>query len=209
MAVELTDGDILLYTLRALYQGQTILNTWHLKVTQFTPHPVDYEDAANSIMDELDGVGVLTDQLEALVVNTYQFIDHRIQRVYPTRNRAIVKTLGTFGTVATAGSTVNQAAVITKYGNVAGRFAVGSWHQAGLPLASYTSTGTITTETRAALTEAVQELTAIGDLEIDAETSINPILWSSKVPARVTPITEIVAQATARVMRRRTVGLGI
>ena len=209
MAIELVDGDILLYTLRCLYQQQTVLNTWHFKVTQFTPEPIDYEDAANAILQELEQPGDFIDQLEAITVTGYSFIDHRIQRVYPTRNRQVIQTLSTTGSVATTGSQVNQAAVITKYGNVAGRFAIGSWHQAGLPTAAFSSFGRVEEVTQSALKAAVDMLTVVGDIEGFAGTVANPVLWSPTVPTRVTPIVETVPQFTSRVMRRRTVGLGI
>jgi len=209
VATELTDGDILLYTLVCEYQGQRILNTWHLKVTQFTPDNIDYEDAATAILTELSGLGDLIDQLEAITVNAYNYVEHRIQRVWPTRNRTVVQLLGTSGTLLGTGSTVNQAAVVTKYGNVATRYGIGSWHQCGLPASYYTTTGRIDPSAVTALTAAVAMLTAIGDIEGFAGTEASPVLWSHLVPARVTPIQQVVGQSTARVMRRRTVGVGI
>lgn len=209
MAIELIDGDILQYTLRCTYQQQVCLNTWNLKVSQFEAELIDYEDACNAILLELAGLGDLIDQLEALTVTGYSFIDHRIQRVYPVRNRQVINQLSTTGSVATTGSQVNQAAVITKYGNVAGRFAIGSWHQAGLPTAAFNSVGRVEEATQTALKAAVDMLTAVGDIEGFVGTSATPVLWSPLVPARVTPIVETVPQFTSRVMRRRTVGLGI
>lgn len=210
MPVELTDGDILLYTLRYTYQAQTMLNTWLYRVSQFTPELIDYEDACDAWLIELESPGDFIEQLTPLLFSTCRMVDHRLQRIHPSRNRAYVRTLGINGTNgATVGATVNQAAVVTKYGNVAGRFAVGSWHQGGLPQNVLDDTGKVTTAYQTDIGTAVGKLLVLGGNTAFPATSATPILWNKAVPTRVTPITQVVPQATARVMRRRTVGLGI
>jgi len=209
MAVELTDGDILQYTLNCRYQGQVILNTWNFRVTQFVPDLVDYEDFCMEVLTDLRAPGTLIDDLEALTVPEYSFVDHRLQRVYPSRNRAVIDTLTTIGTLGETGCTVNQAAVVTKQGNVAGRFAIGSWHQTGLAQNAFEATGNIALATRTALAAALSPLASVINPDGFAGTTLSPILWGRAVPLRQTPIAQLTAQISARVMRRRTVGLGI
>ena len=209
MATELIDGDIIQYTLRARYMGQTILNTWMFRVTQFEPAGVDYEDSLEAVMMGFNEPAGLIEDLQALTVNTYSFIEHRMQRVYPTRNRAVTIGISEAGGLSPPGVQVNTAAVVTKLGNTAGRFAVGSWHQTGFPATDFLQTGLVETTIKEALVLALEPLANVILVPGFTGTSLQPILWSYKVPARVTPIQDIVGQDTVRVMRRRTVGLGI
>jgi len=205
----LTDGDILQFVMHYNYQGQRLLNTWHYKVQQFEVTEVPYEDYCAEIFADLIGAGEFVERLVAELADSCTLVKMTLQKVYPTRLRAIVSTIDEPGTAAGTGSTVNQAAVITKYAEISARYAVGSWHQGGLPASAYTSSGLVSGEVLDDLVEALDMLLNIDPPAGYPGTDLVSILWNSLLPGRITPISGITPQTTARVMRRRTVGLGI
>lgn len=139
--------------------------------------------------------------------SNYDWKKLRLQRVHPTRS-AFQEVLGLgAGLHVAAATTANVNAVITKRTLVGTRRGVG--RMSGTPLApdQYTA-GLLTAGT---LSEYNTVGTVLNDVlggGADA-TEIEPVLWSRATPTTSLLVTSAAAQDTVRVMRRRTLRVGI
>lgn len=142
------------------------------------------------------------------------------QIISPVRYRASkVAIIAGDGTIVGSLTNQNTAAVFTKYGELAGQDAVGSWHQGGTPPNMFSngnlSVGGLTA--MGTLAEAFLEKPAItigGDTTTFYPAILNkePIPDTDPVRYQIKGLTEVIqteVQQTARVMRRRTKGVGI
>lgn len=142
------------------------------------------------------------------------------QVIHPVRYRASkVAIIAGDGTIVGSLTNQNTAAVFTKYGELAGQDAVGSWHQGGTPPNMFTngslSVGGLTA--MATLAEAFLEKPSFvvgGDNVTFYPAILNkePIPDTDPVRYQIKGLTEVIqteVQQTARVMRRRTKGVGI
>jgi len=205
----LQNGNVLQLSFFGLYQSQRIINTWNLEIDQFEPEDLDYEEYVNALIDDFLITDGVVEKLQDTWIATYTVQEVRVQKVYPTRERAVIRTVTALGAISGTGAPANVAAVVTKQGDAAGRFAQGSWHHCGVPSASLTTTGGVAAGYADDIKNALQAIVDIGSPTGFDGSTAQSVLWSPKVPARKTPITNLVAQSTSRVMRRRTVGVGI
>lgn len=161
------------------------------------------------VLQNMIGDGDFVDAIAACTVENYQMDYMTLQKIDPTRLRAVRQDINAPGTLANPGATVNQAAVVTKHGEEAARWSIGSWHQAGLPASAYGPTGTIDPAILGALEDALEILDTAGAAAEVPGTNLQSVLFNPANPTRVTAVVGMFPQSTARVMRRRTVGLGI
>ena len=209
MASPITDGDILQFSTRATYQGQRIINTWLFQVDQFEVDDLDYEDFCNAALLDMKITDGFLDRVRNVSNLGMTYEEIRLQKIYPIRERAVVNAEALVGLVTGAGAPANVAAVITKQGDGSGRWAQGSWHQSAVPATFLLATGLLNPDYLEDLRDALLELLNIGSPTGFDGSTLQSVLWNKTVPARATPITALVQQNTSRVMRRRTVGLGI
>lgn len=209
--MQLTPGAIVQYTLRGSIAAQTTLNSLHYVYEGETL--ADASTAFQTALTAIRGSFITAlDKLQDLVTTGFTFVDHRFQIIWATRYTPAVQTLGFTGDLAVETSAPNTAFVATKRSDFATRWGIGSWHQAGLSRPQQEASGRWNQDYVNVLgglfddwfTQAV----AI-DPGAGAVGSMTPILWGKAVPSRISVIRSASGESTIRVMRRRTVGLGI
>ena len=205
----LPNNAVLLYTIRYSQAGQTFLNTAHFKYTDNITGVDDYATYANAILDRFELAANIIADLADLMHPSITIVDHRIQQVHPVRLAPIIHTLGVPGLATGTALPTNTAAVVTKRSEFATRWGIGSWHQPGLPSSALTSAGVMATTWLDDLELALAGPLTVAFVPTAMNGEVNGVLWNITTPLRFTDVNSIQAQSTPRVMRRRTVGLGI
>lgn len=139
----------------------------------------------------------------------------RGQIVAPTRRPVVVFPMSVTGTVAVTAGAANISAFLVKRTDrithrkvPTGKGGVGGVHVPGIPNTAYVN-GLITGAFQTTL-NAFGTLVCVPDALADG--AITPVLWhrgASGVSTDTDELVQCVAEPTSRVMRRRTVGLGI
>lgn len=204
MPTPLVDQSVILTTFQYSQNSQELLNTFHHNFTLAGGRP-DYHTAMDEWLSGLAVANGWVDDILACMHASCTLLAVYAQPIWPTRLTKIQRVINSPGTRGGTALPQNCDAVIDKLSDIGARYGRGSWHQPGL-IASDVSNGNIQ--------PAI--ITLLDDLRINFRTSftlpgggdLDPILWSPKVPGRKTGITMTRVQLEARVMRRRTVGVG-
>lgn len=202
-------GDVIALTYKSTYQSQQIRYVLHWRVTvpgTSTTPEADLDAMAANFINA--GVNTLLDSLLNVHVAGFVFNSAEAQRVSPTRTISMESATDSPGTVVGTESPANTAVVITKRTLTAGRRGIGSLHLSGFDSTSQTNGilvapllalyQTVSTEVLNART-----VTAVG-------MSIEPGLFNPGMgPSFFSRLFDTNVQDTIRVMRRRTVRVGI
>lgn len=183
--------------------SQRLLNVLHYQADG--TGAADYNVALNALIGVLLTPGDLVDTLSACQSNEAQIRRISAQPVYPARLAIISEVQAIDGTVAQPALPQNTSLVVTKRSDLATRYGVGSIHIPGIPT-TFVANGFITGAASAAMTAFADQ--ASGQ-KMAAGIIWTPVLWNLATPGRVTVWDRYVIQDTSRVMRRRTVGVGI
>lgn len=202
-------GDLVAVTYKSTYAAQQIRYNLHYRVTT----------AGSSSSAEADLVAIatyfgstltnpVTMALAALHVPDFNFDSVTAQRVYPSRTISMETFSSHPGTLAGIPAPPNVAIVLTKRTLTAGRQGIGSLHLSGVNMNSIID-GEINpaivadyNPLKSALLDALT-VTSIGCV-------IEPVLWNpGNPPTFFSRLFDILVQSTTRVMRRRTVRVGI
>lgn len=142
-----------------------------------------------------------------LVSNDFSFDEVRVQRVLPTRTVYAKHAIGVTGSAATACTTANVAVSVEKRSNKPGRHGIGRVQMAGVPAAKYAN--------------GLLDATYLGQVQAQWHELVFAILpggtmgsyrWCIAGSAALDPENDIIdtqAEDTVRVMRRRTLRVGI
>jgi hypothetical protein len=206
---DLVQNDVLQYSIRYLQEGQTFLNTWTFRYNDDITGTDDYVAMCNQFMADLESPTAFLDVLRGQLHTSCTIYDHRMQLIYPSRLTAVVRSYDLPGTVTGAALPTNTAAVLTKRSINATRWGIGSWHQPGLPASALTSAGVMNAAYMTALDGNVSTSLFGNITPTGANGSLEAVIWGKAVPLRFSVITSVEPQPTPRVMRRRTVGVGI
>lgn len=200
-------NDIVLVTLRYRVGNQTCLNNVHYRYEGSAP----IADGATALQDLISDLK--TDAVDGWVVpivsaTSDQVVFNQItgQKIYPTRYAPQVTLMGNTGGQAVAAYPPNVSACISKKIELAKKGRVGRIEIAGLPQDTAVN-GLWTSGTMTNLEVVANNLKL--DRVAGAEGPFKPIVFNKKLPATSEIISATLVQQTARVMRRRTVGLGI
>lgn len=212
-ALEIVEIKVL-YTVNS----QTCMNVLHYQVdgntTTFSP-----QDLTEGILDDflaVTGTSVL-DGMLALMSNTVTVFDVTGQGVWPTRFAVRHRAVSLAGANANPVNAQNLAATIEKIGLLGNRHNVGSFHLGGLPPGHF-SGGDVTAGSFTLLDNLADAiLLPLSDGLSTAQylpviLNKEPIPDSDPIRYRInggSEIAETAAKNTARVMRRRTKGVGI
>lgn len=204
-------GDILDVTIHGTLFGQQIKTKFYYEclVTSTQNDPVTACTTfagswkAGAVSPFLSFLAVCPPEYNADVVSC--------QLIKPVRYRAGINAVSLPGTNASATTSTNQSAVITRAAIFSGRPYVGSIHIPGLAGANMLD-GNLTAAFKILCgTVASKMLNIFTDLT-DGTTEARPVLYHyRKPPAPALPASALFtafAQPTARVMRRRTIGVG-
>lgn len=171
-------------------------------------------DEATTIVEDLTAisdfvgdtaVGTFLNKLLACQTEDYTCSEVRAQVTYPTRSIYVAKTVDETGTAEGTCDTGNIAAVLTKRSYLAGRKGIGAIHIAGI-VTSDVAAGIVTGDLRTKMRLAGEVM--YGTQVIPGSTLRFLYCTASGASAPNSPIYNVVAQDTARVMRRRTVRVG-
>lgn len=203
----LDTGEIVSVTFWGTLFAQRVMNVLHYRVT--TPSTTDsYEVAAKKVGDAMH-TGVVTPGLTMLAAmgSEYTMNEVRVQRVHPTRGRYVSSNVDLPGTHAGDCTSPNVSAVIIKKSASVSRHGLGTFHLPGIPETGY-SAGFLTPAYQllidAISATLVNPTTVVGDALVVA-----PVIWTPADGEVYYPIIGTTVVSTLRIMRRRTVGLGI
>lgn len=207
MAIPAAANQKYLVTFKATAFNQVILNTFVYNLT--VPGTVGTVDiACDTLKAKLDEPNALFERWQNALPPNVTIDEVRVQCIWPQRVAAISYPFVGTGAFIDEADTANQAAVITRRGELANRRNVGSLHMLAPSGVGSIQSGVIQAAYRSALDSlATQVKTQY--TEVVFGTTWTPVLFSKSQPSLLTPIVSTTVQNSARVMRRRTVGLGI
>jgi hypothetical protein len=203
MATPLVPGAIIAVTVETTLNGQTMLNVLHYVLG--TVGTADYIAALTALNTLLNGAGGLTDAMKACMSQDADFVSTMCQVVAPTRLVGVKAAVVKSGSVLATALPQNVSAVITKRTDQASRRGIGSFHL-GAIASTQVDAGYLTGPLIGNLTtlgNVIRSTLAVGTQ------SYTPCLWSPITPAETRILVSTTVQQTSRVMRRRTVGVGI
>lgn len=205
MPTPLADGSIVLLTALGTANGQRLMQTSHYRYNNPGGWP-DYTVPLGELIDIIQLAGDYQDDLRAIAHSSWTLDAWVAQPVYPTRLQKISRNVGLPGSVGGTGTPQNVCPVITRKGAVAARYSISAWH--GPPVAATSMVGGVLT---AGLIAALDDIGAdlIETRTLATSGTMTAVIWSPATPARITELETTETQDTARVMRRRTVRVGI
>lgn len=203
-------GDIVQVVIQMRYSGQTYLNVLHYQ-SQQNWTPALYEETLEQLLAtiETDVVTGIISPYKDVVPASVTFETLTAQRVYPTRDYYVREPVGTIGLYDGTASSGNLGATISKRSVIAGRGRTGSFHTPCLPINAAVG-GVLEADYRNLLEPLAQSLRFI-QMEDGAGTGFQPGMFNPELgsPNNWAPLLTTTVQQTARVMRRRTAGVGI
>jgi len=205
-------GDVYLVTAFGTWNGNRVMLTHHYKVLGFNPGTSDNDIRASILSAVRDGVGggdVLETPYLACLPDSYTLNWWQVQKVYPERLAYDRASREVVGTNVEAANTMNLAGVITLRGEAANRASISNKHIGPIPdTNAVIGAGELQAAYRALLTTLANALVST-IIDIPLGFSAAPCTFHSGPVPGSNELKVGAAQLTARVMRRRTVGLGI
>jgi hypothetical protein len=202
------NNDVIQITTTVNYRNQLCLNTYHYRYTGTPVSDAEPDLVALNVKFTALG-GSVGRALQESINSDAVLIRLAYQKIWPIRQQAFVINADGAGLAVGDGPhPTNTAAVISRYTAIAGRGRTGSLHvpatlQSNLTDAGLWSAGYIAT---------LQALATQLPLPIAALTSATnwiPGLFQLGDPSTFNVLTTTVVRNTPRVMRRRTIGVGI
>lgn len=203
-------GDIVQVVCESRVLNQVCLNVLYYRARKALP-AISYAEGIDLLNQAVGGASEasIKAQMVPLMGDNTKFIRVQAQRVYPTRDLYYRLTMTRDGMAPTVCNASNIAAVITKRGLTAGRGKAGSFHLAGLTDQHY-ALGSLTEEGTDLMERLADKLNdpLVSD---GGEFVFEPGMFTPGAGAGLNwnYIGACDVQPTVRVMRRRTVGLGI
>lgn len=203
MPYEVTDGAILEFTVRGVFEGQVCLTVLHYKLVNSLGLP-DGDLAISQLNTEMNDLTDFIGFYSACVHSDYLFNQLVYQWIWPVRYHRQVKVpVPTAGTVTGTKLPPNVSGAISKFSDKATRHSRGTVHMPAVP-GTFHSQGLITGSGQASYNDLAGHIVLTRQTE-----SLIPILFNRVNPAVSEQVTNARAETTSRVNRRRTVGLGI
>jgi hypothetical protein len=200
--------DVLQIRIIQAYQGSIIMNTLHYQRFS-SPVTLTGEDEMNAAIDDIQVATLgVRDRMRSMQSNAVSHERIQAQIVYPTRRPVIEQIDIQPGNIALSGMPSNVAAVFTKRGNHAYKGNTGSFHLAGFPT-NYVNGPNLTAALITDLSGLANECT------LDLPAFNGAPAWSAVIAPPTTahnfnkPFSSFTVQSTVRVMRRRTLHVGI
>lgn len=208
MAIPTATGDLIQVNIESLQFNQVNINTlfWGIgTITGAAPSGEDLYDAMNT---KFAGVGELYDKYIAATPDSLFGTLTRFQTIKPQRyvSRTYPSTIQ--GNLAT-GNQTNLAAVITRRAVLAGRRYIGGVH---IPLPDSNAvavSGVLTNVYKTVLAALSLKMFQAFNLPVGGSTvDLFPLIYH-RGTGGYSDVNDAIVQPTVRVMRRRTVGVGI
>lgn len=200
-------GDKFLVTFVGELDSQTTLSTFKYVCTAVTGAPSDIT-AQDALYAKLNTIGELVSKYNGCTSTQFLLKEMWIQKVFPIRLRKQVYVVNESGLFGDDQGTANIAGVITRTGGLGERNNISSLH---IPIGTGTqciNNGVIQIDLKAAMIALVNKL-IVSVVTTTPAATYSPSIWGKDPSASPVPIVTGFPQDTVRVMRRRTVGLGI
>lgn len=200
-------GDIIQVTMKGRANDQTTLTVFHYQ-TVVAPSGTDGVVQIKNFADGFDaGIQSPGPALLQCISETWTWESTRAQNIYPNRQIYVDSLVDLPGIRPDTCTAQNVSAVITKRGAFAGRRYIGSTHIPGIASGDYNN-GLLTPDLKGLMALAAQRYKlpytpTLGGGEY------RMIIFNRANPALSLGIEATTVQPELRVMRRRTVGLGI
>lgn len=206
MPTPLPAGSIIQVVIKTILFEQTCLNVLHYKYED-TVDADDYKAHMNLMWATfIQPAGLMDDFLACLSIDGV-VQEVQLQPIYPSRLTPVRKVPDApSGTNPNPTMPANVAAVITKASDNATRKGRGAFHMPAVPTLAVAE-GRLTGDYMLLLNALAEELIQPAVEGLGGNTTA--VLWDRELPLAVEKLTDAFGQPTARVMRRRTVGLGI
>lgn len=204
------NGDIFLATMHGLFHNQRTMNTWHYRLDD-VQGACTVQDCYAAISEAFRtaATGMIA-QFKVCAPNEWSFKEMWYQRVHPVRVQKLIEQLNTGGGSGGPSQITNISAVITRFGEVASRSSRSRLH-VPIPPAAVTA-GALTFQHAGYLTALAQSCTNLIPVLFNVAV-LTPVIWSPMNEDKpfVTNIDVYGAkvETSQRVVRRRTVGVGI
>lgn len=202
-------NDIVEVQWRSAYEESVIMNVYHLRVISSSSSSSDVADN-QSLADHLagvNGVGAHVGPFRNALPTNVVLQRVRTQKIAPNRSPYTEATIGQFGLWPALASTGNLAGVITKRGSLGTRKSVGSLHVGPLPDDAKIN-GMISAGYLPVLDNLYDALSAVFTAAVSLVTYQMVIYNRTSIP-NWNQIAAHSVQDTVRVMRRRTLRVGI
>lgn len=202
-------NQIYLVTLKGTLNQQTIMNTFHYRIFNMPAGGQTVAQVYVHLEDYFEAAGGIIEKYLACLPTNYSLDVMWVQCVGPTERYVKTTALqGLDGTGVGEARTSNLAGVITRTTEKSGRSQVSALH---LPIGgddTWLAGGSLQPAVRLAMAALCTEL--VKDTGDPPNLVLDPVIYHGPPPfAAADFIVKAVPQDTARVMRRRTVGLGI
>lgn len=199
-------GDVLLVTYKGSLADQIIMTTFHYGMSTVTGAPTQ-DAVATEVLTKLSAVGGQNERFLNCCPDNYNLDEVWVQFILDTRYRKKVGFPNVGGNFGFQAYGTNQAGVISRFGPAANRRNQGNIHIPIGASASWLLDGKIIPAWRTAANLLAPFLY---NPQVLATTgTISPILIHGTSKLNAIPLVSAQVQETARVMRRRTVGVGI
>lgn len=198
-------GDIIFVGLNGLWHGQKTLNTFYYKVQSIVGGPTNSTFSA-ALHAAFNAATKLYQRFRECCPTQY-VLDHvDFQTVWPVKIVRNTYALGVAGLAGQASSTANMASVMVRKGDVANKKNRGTLHVPMSNLDVGMANGIIGAALQASQVNLGTEM--IATYAAGGLGAVFPVLWSPKTPTVSQAILQAFGETTARIMRRRTVGVG-
>lgn len=202
-----------LLTFKGEIAGQTILNTFPLQVTAVASGEAPLDVLTQAFFASLQYIELEADYLVCLPED-YHLSESWFQQLTPTRARKGVLERDLNGGIEAPGNMANIAAFISRHGSGGTRHDNGGVHLVAPSGVTYISGGVLTAPYKAilqGLADSMIESFTVTTVPGNVYTFQPTMFFKINEPPFLgsTPIVASNVQDTSRVMRRRTVGLGI
>lgn len=187
---------------------QRILSTYAYQVFNIAAGPVDTATLAAALDAQLSAPGELLQLVRNAAPTDYNHVETWYQRIAPTR---VVRDVFAGTGVGTNGAAnvSNVAAVVERRGDIANRKNISCLHVPMADVAANVVAGYVTAAMTSKLVAIGAKLITSYSLTAGGATVVMvPCIYNKGSVPNCSIITRYYAQATSRVMRRRTVGVG-
>lgn len=198
----------ILVTLKGTFLGQTTMTTFPMRVATVAPGTNDVT-FFTALDDELSDDGKLIPlYLNCVPLAGYELDEVWYQILYPLRYRKVVKTKGIAGSFVTDAQSANLQASITRVGELARRRDIGGIR---IPIGTgdeSITNGLLTAGLEAQLQDLATYLGLVVPITTPAATLVHQVGMTANMGTSL-DVKQAFIQTTVRVIRRRTVRLGI
>lgn len=202
-------NDIVEVQWRSAFEESVIMNVYHLRVVSSTSSSSDVSDN-QSLADLLageNGVGAFVTPFRNALPTNVVLQRVRTQKIAPQRSPYTESVIGQLGLWPNPASTGNLAGVITKRGSLGTRKSVGSLHIGPIPDTAYVQ-GVISAGYVGVLQILYDALAAVFTVPGSGVT-YQMVIYNRTSTPNWNQIAATTVQDTVRVMRRRTLRVGI